>query len=201
MVETIRFVCGNLPHWLVADRPYFVTIRLRGTLPKHVMQGIRAERDALERSGCRDEGSWSDMRKWQFVRMEQILDASRPDRAWLTRGDVPKIVVKGIGWLREEAGWLIHAAVVMPNHIHIVMRNTAGRNGRLLSDLERFKRFTGRLANDLLGRTGTFWARENFDHWCRTPEKTEAAVQYVKSNPVKAGLVDRSESWPWIVIE
>jgi len=38
MVETIRFCRGNLPHWLVADRTYFVTMRLNGTLPRSVVE-------------------------------------------------------------------------------------------------------------------------------------------------------------------
>ncbi len=44
MVETVRFSRGNLPHWLVADHAYFITIRLTGTVPKSVVAELQAER-------------------------------------------------------------------------------------------------------------------------------------------------------------
>ncbi len=199
MVETIRLSRGNLPHWLVADRPYFVTIRLHGTLPQAVVRQMAAERDALERSGSRNPEDWTHMCRQQFLRLERILDRPDPERAWLTDNGVATMVLESLEWLQAKAGWTIYAAVLMSTHLHAVMRSANGRNGELLSDLERFKRFTGRKANAILGRSGPFWAREDFDHWCRTPERMEAAVHYVKHNPVTAGLVGRPEEWPWIV--
>ncbi len=34
--QTLRFYRGKLPHWLVADRPYFVTMCRAGSLPTNV---------------------------------------------------------------------------------------------------------------------------------------------------------------------
>jgi REP element-mobilizing transposase RayT len=42
------------------------------------------------------------------------------------------------------------------------------------------------------------WVDENFDHWCRTPEKVAGVIRYIKNNPVKARLVTKSEDWPWM---
>ena len=201
MVQTLRFTRGNLPHWLVADRPYFVTLRLHGTLPKQVVAEMKAERDRLEQSDCRDPETWSAMRKRQFLRMEDILHKMDLNRSWLTDERVAPIILQSLKWLRETAGWTIYAAVLMSNHLHAVLRNMSGRNGDLLSDLERFKRFTGREANGILGRAGAFWAREDFDHWCRTPDKTEAAIHYVMNNPVNSGLCTKPEQWPWLLVE
>ena len=198
MVETIRFFRRNLPHWLVADRTYFVTMRLDGTLPRSVVEELSAEREALYRSDCHDEETWLDLHRRQFLRIDALLDAtSEGGRHWLTQGEIPKSIMTSLGWLKNEAGWSIHAATVMSTHIHIVMHNGQGRSGELLNDLEKFKRFTGRAANRILDRTGSFWARDDFDHWCRTADKVEAAVRYVRQNPVKAGLVERWEDWPW----
>ena len=55
MVETIRFVRNRLPHWLVADRTYFVTLRLSGSLPRSVVRELIREREALIGEGCDDE--------------------------------------------------------------------------------------------------------------------------------------------------
>ncbi len=200
MVETIRFIQGNLPHWLVVDRTYFVTMRLNGTLPRSVVSELVAERKVLIDAGCHDDKRWLDLHRAQFLKIEGVLDAvSKGDDFCLTEPEVAKVLLKSFGWLADDAGWQIHAATIMPTHVHMVMRNNAGRSGELINDIEKFKRFTGRDANRILKRSGRFWAREDFDHWCRTPEKVTSAVRYVRENPVKAGLVSQWQDWPWMV--
>jgi hypothetical protein len=53
-------------------------------------------------------------------------------------------------------------------------------------------------ANRILGRTGTaFWQDESFDHWIRSGEELQNLIEYVENNPLKAGLVETKEQWPW----
>ena len=89
----------------------------------------------------------------------------------------------------------------MSNHIHLLMRNEEGRTQDMLADLARFKNYTAREANKVLGRSGSFWAREDFDHWIRSLEKFEGTVRYIANNPVKAGLVNTWDQWKWVVVE
>jgi REP element-mobilizing transposase RayT len=200
MVETIRFTRGNLPHWMVADRPYFVTLRLAGTLPREVVTDLRLERESLLASPDADEDKWTEMKRRQFVRVDAILDAVSANRNWLSRAEIAPLVLQNLAWL-EQRGWRIYAAVVMSNHIHAVMRNTNGRNGELLGDLGHYKSYTGDRANRLLGRKGEFWAGEDFDHWCRDETKVIGACHYTCLNPVKAGLVKTWHEWPWVRCE
>jgi putative transposase len=198
MVETIRFFRRNLPHWLVADRTYFVTMRVAGTLPRRVVAELAAEREALYAAKCVDEDEWLALHRRQFLHIETLLDTAQANAGLsLTTGALPQAIMDSFGWLAREAGWTVWAATVMPTHVHVVMRNRSGRSGELLDDLARLKRFTGRTANRVHARKGEFWARDDFDHWCRTPEKVEAAVRYVRGNPVKAGLVSRWDEWAW----
>jgi REP element-mobilizing transposase RayT len=164
------------------------------------MAEMARERDELQETDCRDATVWGEMQRRQFARIEAILDKGQIERSWLIEPGVPDVVLDGLKWLEEERGWNTYAAVVMPNHLHWVTRNSEGRNGELLGDLESFKRFTGRRANKSFDRHGEFWARDDFDHWCRSSEKTTGAVEYVKKNPVKAGLCERWEDWPWTVV-
>ena len=54
------------------------------------------------------------------------------------------------------------------------------------------------MANRILGRTGMpFWQEESFDHWLRSEEELQEAIEYVEGNPVKAGLVETKEQWAW----
>ena len=51
--------------------------------------------------------------------------------------------------------------------------------------------------NQRLGRSGAFWQHESYDHCVRNPNELKRIVTYVLNNPVKTGLVDRWEKWPW----
>jgi hypothetical protein len=74
MVETLRFTRGNLPHWLVADHAYFVTIRLAGTIPKSVVTELQTERDALAKANANEE-ALTELARRQFLRVERCLHA------------------------------------------------------------------------------------------------------------------------------
>jgi REP element-mobilizing transposase RayT len=56
------------------------------------------------------------------------------------------------------------------------------------------------MANRILGRSGPFWAEEDFDHWIRTPDKFESTVRYIVNNPVKAGRVRHWSEWKWFLV-
>lgn len=196
MAETIRFYRRNLPHWLVAGHSYFVTLRLKGTLPVAAVDDLRREREELLR-GHGGEATMTSMVRRQFVKVEAILDTCQYGHRWLEDPVVARVVLDGLNWLQTTAGWHIQAAVVMPNHVHALMRNEQGRNEALTDGLARFKRYTAREANRILKREGAFWMREGFDHWCRNTAKLEGAEQYIRTNPVRAGLVTRPEDWPW----
>ena len=196
MAETLRFTRGNLPHWLVADHTYFVTLRLVGTLPKSVVVELEAERAALVEAH-NTEKALAALARRQFLQIERTLHAVDNARNWLTRPGIPEIVLDNLSWLEAQRGWLVHAATVLSNHVHLLLRNTAGRSEHLLDDLGNYKIYVATRINRLLGRTGTLWAREGFDHWCRDDDRVRSAARYICDNPVKAGLVKRWVEWPW----
>ena len=200
MENTVKFFRRNLPHWLVSDRSYLVTIRLLGTLPKTVVQAFHQERERLD-SSLVDSAALLELQRRQFLRLEKILDSCEAGNAWLTNPDIASMVLKNLDWFRSERGWRIYAGVVMSTHLHLLMRSEDGRSGALLKDLADFKRFSGRKANQILGRSGPFWAREHFDHWIRNHEKFEGTVRYILNNPVKTGLVSDWKDWPWYCLD
>lgn len=191
---TLKFTRRNLPHWLVADHSYFVTLRLKGTLPKSVIEEFHKQR-----SQATDESQSIEIARRQFASIERILD-SVSGADWLTAPDVATVVWNNLDWLRGR-GWLIYAAVLMSNHIHLLMRNEDGRTQHLLEDLAQFKNYTARKANEVLSRDGTFWSREDFDHWIHNREKFEGTVRYIANNSVKAGLVDHWSNWKWARVD
>ncbi|MFI5034301.1 MAG: transposase, partial [Reyranellales bacterium] len=60
-----------------------------------------------------------------------------------------------------------------------------------------WKRFTARQANQKLGRSGPFWQTEYWDRFIRNEAHFAAAKNYIDQNPVKAGLVNDANLWPY----
>ena len=80
----------------------------------------------------------------------------------------------------------------MPNHVHVICRLLPGQK---LPDVVRsWKVYSAREANRILGRSGALWQREYYDRLIRREGELDRAVQYVLSNPAKAGL----EGWKWV---
>jgi len=98
----------------------------------------------------------------------------------------------------------LRAVVVMPDHVHLMFFPLKGENGEfitLASIQHSIKSFTAHEINKKLGREGLVWQDENFDHVPRTNEKYEHQLDYIKMNPVRAGLVQRPEDYKWMWVE
>jgi hypothetical protein len=52
--------------------------------------------------------------------------------------------------------------------------------------------------NRALGRGGSLWQDESFDHLLRSDESLRQKAEYICQNPVRAGLVEREEDYPWL---
>lgn len=68
-----------------------------------------------------------------------------------------------------------------------------------------WKMFTGRKISEWRIETGRgpsaeggpVWQREHYDRFIRDQSHYETVVTYIRENPVKAGLVERAEEWPF----
>ena len=83
---------------------------------------------------------------------------------------------------------------LMPNHVHlIVMPETADALRRAIGEAHR--RYTRRV-NFREGWRGHLW-QGRFASFPLDEAYLLACARYVELNPVRAGLVDRPEDWPW----
>ena len=95
----------------------------------------------------------------------------------------------------------LHAVVVMPDHVHLLLtplRNKQGWPFPLVEILQCLKSATAHRINRLLGISGPVWEEESFDHVLRSDESLKEKGEYIRQNPVKAGLVDRAEDYKWL---
>jgi REP element-mobilizing transposase RayT len=83
--------------------------------------------------------------------------------------------------------------VIMPDHVHFFVRRP--------DDLQ-LGRWVGMLKQALakhiaLAGTSPIWQRGFFDHVLRHDESYRDKWNYVRENPVRAGLVTNAEDWPY----
>jgi REP element-mobilizing transposase RayT len=93
----------------------------------------------------------------------------------------------------------LDAAVVMPDHAHLIFRVLGGLS--LSAILQSIKGYSARLVNALLGRRGPFWLDESFDHIVRHRRELEDKIEYIRRNPVAGGLAASWKEYPWLWIK
>ena len=100
--------------------------------------------------------------------------------------------------------YILHAAIVMPDHVHLLLTAMRDQNGwpyALPSILKLIKGVSARNVNKLLGSSGPVWQDESFDHLLRPEESFSEKLEYIRQNPVRRGLVKRAEEYPWLWVE
>jgi hypothetical protein len=89
---------------------------------------------------------------------------------------------------------LIHAFVLMSNHLHLVATDP---NGVLPDFLRDFRRSMAKALNASQGQWENLWSAEHASQvLLPTLDDVVAKVAYTVANPVAAGLVDNPSQWP-----
>ncbi len=200
-VEPITISRRRLPHWHKDHAVYWVTFRLADSIPQEKLRVWKAERDEWKslHSEPWTEDVWAEYDKRFTAKMEAWLDAGMGSRA-LAREDVREAVRECL--LRFDGERVhVHAAVIMPTHIHCLLeplpkQGVAGIPAceSLSVILKGMKGASARAVNKLLGQTGTFWMDESYDHIVRNEKQYRHFVRYIEENPGKAGLRE-DEYW------
>jgi len=104
------------------------------------------------------------------------------------------IVLNSLHWLEGQGKIILDAAVVMPDHLHIVM---GLKHGSLSQSMHSLKSYTAQTINSILQEEGSFWQRHYHDHAVRKDEDLNKVVLYTLNNPVRAGLVKDFHDYPF----
>ncbi|MFQ5676288.1 MAG: Eco57I restriction-modification methylase domain-containing protein, partial [bacterium] len=191
---SVQITRRNLPHWTKAGAVYWVTFRLADSLPQEKLNDWKAERELWI---SRHPEPWGD-KEWkeydeQFgKRLEKWLDSGYGS-CDLAKPGIRKILQECL--LRFNGERLrLHAAVIMPNHVHLLLEPLADNS--LPELLKGIKGASSRKINQILETTGTsFWMDESYDHIVRSEAQYHHFIWYITENPVKANL---SEDKYWL---
>jgi REP element-mobilizing transposase RayT len=140
------------------------------------------------------EGALPPHIKGDFARIDEFLDTAETGPVWLKRPGIAKLIANALHYAERELQlYELLAWVVMANHVHIVVIPKVA----LARITKTVKGYTALEANRMLGLSGRFWQHESFDRWERDRYELERIIRYVERNPVKAGLVQCEEDFPW----
>jgi putative transposase len=93
---------------------------------------------------------------------------------------------------RHEAGlWFVHLFLLMPDHAHGLFSFPPGGTG-ILRTVSAWKGWTAKCC-------GIKWQRDFFEHRLRREESFLEKAEYIRANPVRAGLIPEEGEWPWVL--
>jgi REP element-mobilizing transposase RayT len=178
----------HLPHWRQDGATYFVTFRLHDSLPQSKLRELRQMKAEWERKHRppRSREALDNLARETMCRVEMWLDMGIGECA-LRSQEISAMVVER---MQKDDGTLheLGCYVIMPNHVHAVVRPLQPNCAPLETILQQWKGGSARGINERLGRAGILWQQESFDRIIRDAEHLYRAVQYIGRNPSKAGL-------------
>jgi REP element-mobilizing transposase RayT len=114
--------------------------------------------------------------------------------------DERKIVLDTIKHFHKIRYW-VTATVVMPDHIHLMLKPVVLESNTefsLSKILQGIKGFSAREINKSRGAKGALWQDESFDRIVRDYEECLEKWNYIRNNPVKTGLCQSCEEYPFL---
>jgi REP element-mobilizing transposase RayT len=101
-----------------------------------------------------------------------------------------QIIVDTLRFYRDRDDFALHAYVVMPDHLHLLL---TPRQAQLPDIMRNVKSFSARQIREVSGTVGPVWQSRFHDRGIWTEDQFLQAAGYVHNNPVKAGLVNSAE--------
>jgi len=99
--------------------------------------------------------------------------------------------------------WIILSALAMPDHLHALIAPVLNRDASVAAFTKWFKRWFNEAywsckpsVSD--GRHRTWhWQEGCFDRLLRSDESASEKWEYIRQNPLRAGLVTNPDDWPY----
>ena len=132
-----------------------------------------------------------------------------------SREQYKELFLESFKYCQEKKGMVLHAWVIMTNHVHLIISSIANKLEHVVRDLKKFTSkqiikaikennaesrkewmlnifsYTGKNNNN--NKEFQFWKQDYHPIELDTPEKMKQRLDYLHENPVRGGLV-----WePW----
>jgi putative transposase len=134
-----------------------------------------------------------------------------------TRKRYNDIIIESLKFCAANKGMEIFGYVIMPSHVHLVVRSLKGNLNEILRD---FKSFTAKAILEMIEKeegesrrewllhmfkyyanfqkqnsTYMFWQKTNHALELNYPHIVDQKIEYIHNNPVEAGYVTEPSAW------
>ncbi len=180
-VQQIDQTRAHLPHWHQEQKLQFVTFRLADALPQEKIKQLQYDKSLFENE---NPLPWShEVREEYYKRFGSKIDEWLDEKYGSCVLQFPNVrqVVNDALLYFDNKRYLIHAFVIMPNHVHVLLELL--NDNKIADVLQAWKSFTSKKINELIGSTGTLWQGEYFDRLVRDYEHYKRVLNYIEKNP------------------
>ena len=108
----------------------------------------------------------------------------------LMQSNAATLLIESVKFLHRRGDWFARLFLVMPDHVHGLFSFPADTS--LAHRIAAWKGYTRKTY-------GIDWQERFFDHRLRSDESLEEKASYIRMNPVRAGLTESPELWPYLV--
>jgi len=115
------------------------------------------------------------------------------NRALFQVSEVAQVLASRLILYRDQGSYLLHEFVIMPDHLHLLL--TPGGTTSLERDIMLIKGGSSHEIHRVRGHKMPIWQPGFHDWTVRDETDYQAKREYIWMNPVKAGLVGKSEDW------
>ena len=123
-IDMKEFYRRHLPHGHPQEAVFFVTFRLKDSLPSEVIEALREEREGakialhdLPESKRAEQDKLNSGR--YFEKWEEHLDKAEFGPHWLAQPEIADIVKEALHY-RDGKAFDLHAYSIMSNHVHVI---------------------------------------------------------------------------------
>ena len=124
-----------------------------------------------------------------------VTTKTSQNRALFHVVEIAETVTQTLAHYRERGEYLLHEFVLMPDHLHVLI--TPSPTNSLEKAMQFIKGGSSHRLHQQRGQKVDLWSA-GFHEWTvRDAADWKTKAEYIRLNPVKAGLAERAEDWPY----
>ena len=120
---------------------------------------------------------------------------------YFSRQEITQIIIDEIDFrVRCAQEVMVFTYCVMPDHVHLLLKLKKEYGKSLHNWVAVFKRYITRTVGRQFGVL-LLWQKNFYEHVVRKEESLEKIAEYIVNNPVRKGLVDDWQKYPYSKID
>ncbi|MCA8832871.1 hypothetical protein [Hymenobacter pini] len=179
-----------------------LTLRLAGSIPARAGRELHARRVAAQQTADSPEAHRRAAKQF-FAGFDALLDARTVGPVYLEREKLAEMVAGELLML-EEQGLQVPCFVLLPNHLHAILRLPAGSGLSLYKAVELLHQRTAtqarRLLRGQLPPEADFWQTGFHELPVLDAEEQSRMQRYLLAHPQRLGLPKRFQEWPYVFL-